>query len=122
MKKILFIFMIIAFLLVGGCVSQQDPSPTQISIEWSDVIKWNGNKYYFDEEGTQNYSEDLVGKEIGEVTFKVIGSKEEDNPDYQIKDGEATFLPKGSKIYSVKDKEVSETILINEKIYSVKDE
>ncbi|MFC4353813.1 hypothetical protein ACFO0S_01870 [Chryseomicrobium palamuruense] len=122
MKKIGWLALSLTFLWLGGCAMLEQPSPPQMAIEWADVIQWNGNHYYLDEEATQTYNEDLVGKEIGEVTFQVLGSKEEDNSTYQLKDGEATFLSKGSKIYSVKGKEVSEVILIRDKVYSFKGE
>lgn len=122
MKKIEFLLSSLTFLWISGCSILEQPPPPQIAIEWADVIQWNGNEYTFDKEATQDHTEDLVGKEIGEVTFQVLGSPEESNPTYQLKDGEATFLSEGSKIYSVKGKEVSEFILVNDKIYVFKGE
>lgn len=122
MKKIGFLLLSLTFLWISGCSILEQPPPPQIAIEWADVIQWNGNEYTFDKEATQYHTEDLVGKEIGEVTLQVLGSPEESNPTYRLKDGEATFLSEGSKIYSVKGKEVSEVILVNDKIYVFKGE
>lgn len=122
MKKIGFLLLSLTFLWISGCSILEQPPPPQIAIEWADVIQWNGNHYYLDEEATQIYNEDLVGKEIGEVTFQVVVSPEESNPTYQLNDGEATFLSEGSKIYSVQGKEVFEVILVNDKIYVFKGE
>jgi hypothetical protein len=69
-------------------------------IDWVDFIKLNGHSYQGIYTGTLS-DPSLVGKEIGTVKFRV--SDNVTNPNYKIKDGDAAFLEKGTKIYDVKE-------------------
>jgi hypothetical protein len=59
-----------------------------------------------------------MDKEIGVISFSVLGSEEESNPRYQLKNGESTFAGEGSKIYSLKDLPIEDYILVQNKVYA----
>lgn len=115
-----YIAMILLMLITAvnsGCSSALNSYPTQTEIEWPDIVIWDESKYWYDEALTEKSGDELVIKELGKVKFTVIGSKEEKNPDYQLKNEEAAFAPKGSKIYSIEGQRISEIIYVNEKVY-----
>lgn len=89
----------------------------QSAVEWVNVIKWNDRKYYFDEKKTEELTEGDVDEEIGTVTFTVRGSKEETNPSYQLKNGEATFVSTGATIYSITVENEEDYIFAQNKVY-----
>ncbi|NRD79038.1 hypothetical protein HPT25_16895 [Bacillus sp. BRMEA1] len=100
MKKMiigtLFLFVIIA----SGCSNSPKTSSGYAKMEWMDFIKLNGHSYQVINTGTLS-DPSLVGKEIGIVKFMV--SDNVTKPNYKIKDGDAAFLEKGTKIYEVKE-------------------
>jgi hypothetical protein len=120
-KKQFLLILITVFLLLAGCSFKSDNEieEVQSSVEWVDAIAWNGKKYYYDEEKTAEITENDIEKELGEITFTVTGSKEVDNPSYQLKNGEATFVGKGSIIYSIKGEEIDVYIFAQNKVYKV---
>lgn len=120
-KKQFVLILITVFLLLAGCSFQSDNEidEVQSSVEWVDAISWNGKKYYYDEEKTAKITENDIEKELGEITFTVTGSKEVDNPSYQLKNGEATFVGKGSILYSIKGEEIDVYIFAQNKAYKV---
>ncbi|OAT85955.1 hypothetical protein A6P54_17540 [Bacillus sp. MKU004] len=117
MKK-LIIVMIILLLLSGCAVSSPEPHS---SVEWSDIVVWNDKKYSYNEEKDIKEEYREIDKEIGVISFSVAGSKEESNPRYQLKNGEATFAGEGSKIYSLKGLPVEDYILVQNKIYAARE-
>ncbi|WP_227397029.1 hypothetical protein [Jeotgalibacillus aurantiacus] len=115
MKKKLQLIAIV-FLLAGCSEAFQSSSP-QVSIEWINLVQWNGTKYYYDDELTSDFDEDSLDQVIGEVTFTLVGSEEETNGNYSFKNGDATFASTGSEIYSVKGQPVEEMIAVQGKVY-----
>jgi len=94
MKK----WIMLSFLLIylTGC---QPFMGGQTVIDWLDFIQWNGHDY----NGVHNSEiadASFIDKEIGEVRFKVADNVS--NPSYQLKDGDAAFHEKGTKLYSIK--------------------
>ncbi|MEY9976806.1 hypothetical protein [Lysinibacillus sp. RC79] len=96
MKKWVTLSFFLIFLM--GC--QSIPfGGSQIVIDWVDFIKWNGIEY----DGINNgilADKSLIEKELGEVQFKVADNVS--NSSYKLKDGDAAFQEKGTKLYSVK--------------------
>ena len=88
----------LSFLLIylGGCIPFMGG---QTVIDWVDFIQWNGHDY----NGVHNSEiadASFIDKEIGEVRFKVADNVS--NSSYQLKDGDAAFHEKGTKLYSIK--------------------
>jgi hypothetical protein len=69
-------------------------------IEWIDTIQYNDKKY-INEEQRKPIDTSLIGKEIGEVKFNV--SQSVSNGSYKFRNFDATCLPVGTKLYSMKD-------------------
>ena len=86
-------------------------------IDWVDCIQVNDVKYYssFDKEITDLSN---INEEIGSITFNV--AENVGNPNYKFRNGDATYLQVGTKIYSTKlDGQIA--ALINEEYVLYKD-
>lgn len=86
----------ILLIYLAGC---QPFIGGQSVIDWVDFIQWNDHDYT----GVLNSEladASFIDKEIGEVRFKVADNVS--NPSYQLKDGDAAFHEKGTKLYSIK--------------------
>lgn len=122
-----YLLPLIVVILLSGCTTQVNNSVkespnenVQNSIEWVDMIMWSNNKYYYDADETEIFIKENIEKEIGEIKFSVVGSSEENNLNYQLKNGEATFVGKGSKIYSIIGKDFNKMIVAQNKVYKKK--
>lgn len=97
------ILLIFTSLLLVSCTTYDDSesnTSTHTIIDWIDFVKINNTQY------ERVYSavivdQSFIEEELGEVTFHV--SDNVSNPRYQIKNGDAAFLGKGTKLYEVKD-------------------
>ena len=120
-NKQIALLLIAVILLLSGCSvqSEKEIDDMQVSVEWVDAIVWNGKKYYYDEEKTAEITKNDIEKELGKITFTVIGSEEVDNPEYQLKNGEATFVSEGATVYSIKGEDIAEFIYAQDKAYRV---
>ncbi|GLC31594.1 hypothetical protein [Clostridium omnivorum] len=92
-------FMFICSLVITAIFIGCQPVTKQVCIDWVDAIKVNGKVY------SNNYrqiitDEKIIDKEIDVVKFKV--AENINDPEYRLKDGDATFLQPGTKIFSVK--------------------
>ena len=88
--------LLLSIIFLSGCV----PGITQQQtiIDWVDFLHIQDEKY------ERNYllevaDEQFIGNEIGEVTFKMADHVH--NTNYQSKNGDAAYLEKGTKLYSV---------------------
>ncbi|UTE71915.1 hypothetical protein M1I95_16835 [Rossellomorea marisflavi] len=111
-----FLLLLSVMLVAVGC--SMSPSEVQTKVEWADIVRWNGHKYLLD----QDFGEARADEKLGEVSFSLVGSEEEDNPTYQLKDGEATFASPGSAIQSVAGVPVEKAILVEDNVYTTREE
>lgn len=108
--KILLISIIIIMLSLVACSSGDNSNPSNeeggsksgiIKIDWVDFIVLNDINYHRAYLEDFNLEKDKVGKVIGKVEFNVANNI--DNPKYEVKNGDAAFLEKGTKIYKLMD-------------------
>jgi hypothetical protein len=66
-------------------------------IEWENLIKFNGIMYFAD---FTEYNEEMADKEYATVKFTLAPNIHSHS--YKIKNGDASFINKGEKIYTVK--------------------
>jgi hypothetical protein len=127
MKKFLSLIVIgLLILLIGCSIDEQGTDEEGLgvdnvihtSVDWADVVVWNDVKYQLDEEKTADITEDDLDEELGNITFTVVGSEESNNPEYQLKNGEATIARKGSAVFSIKDLDVEDYIFVQDRVYS----
>jgi len=78
--------------------------PDKIIIDWIDFIKFNGIMYLGTTQEHPPTQSDL-GAHFATVKFMVAGNV--DDPSYKVKDGDAAFWTRGTKVYSVKGYEES---------------
>jgi hypothetical protein len=99
MKK-LTIIIILVMLLAATIIPQTGcggKGEVIYNIDWVDFIKFN-NITYLRTIQSLPYSEEKL-EYFGEIQFRVEGNVS--TPDYQIKDGDAAYLDKGTRIYSI---------------------
>ncbi|BCB03967.1 hypothetical protein [Bacillus sp. KH172YL63] len=90
-------------------------------MEWADVVRWNGNTYSLDEEKSRQGDYRIPHEELSVVSFTVVGSEEEENPAYELRDHEATMAPTGTRIQSIKGIDPDQYILVGNNVYRVRD-
>ena len=106
--KILLISIIIMLSLVA-CSSGDNSDPSNeevglksgIEIDWVDFIVLNDINYHRAYLDNYKLEKDKVGKVIGKVEFTVANNIY--NPKYKVKNGDAAFLEKGTKIYKLEN-------------------
>jgi len=78
---------------------QPDSSSGTISTgSYLDAIMWGEVTYRKSSEAIDSND---VGARIGEIKFQIVGSGKDSS--YQMQDGDATFLPKGTPIHEVEN-------------------
>ncbi|MCP8969506.1 hypothetical protein [Ectobacillus ponti] len=88
------IMLALLLLLLSGCSKGQQ----NVIIDWADVVHITNTSY----DGAQNSvltDPALAGEELGTVKFKMADNVKD--PSYRIKNGDATFLEKGTKLYAI---------------------
>ncbi|MGM0837919.1 MAG: hypothetical protein ACQEV7_17405 [Bacillota bacterium] len=127
MKKLLSILIISLPILLMGCSIDDQGSDEgglgvdnviHTSVDWADMVVWNDVKYQLDEKKTAEISGEDLDEELGTISFTVVGSEESNNPEYQLKNGEATIARKGFAVYSIKDLDVEDYIFVQDRVYS----
>lgn len=127
MKRFLSILALGLLILLIGCSIDEQGSDeegllvdnvTHTSVDWADVVVWNDVKYHLDEGMTAEITEGDLDEQLGTISFTVVGNEESNNPEYQLKNGEATIARKGSAVYSIKDLDVEDYIFVKDRVYS----
>ncbi|MFC4799277.1 hypothetical protein ACFPA1_07895 [Neobacillus sp. GCM10023253] len=90
------IFILIIFALTG---CRSTPFDGHAVIDWVDFVKWDGIEYDGIYSGVLA-DEEYLGDKIGTVKFKVADNVT--NPNYKIRNGDASFHEKGTEIYAIK--------------------
>ncbi|MCX7711561.1 MAG: hypothetical protein N2484_17105 [Clostridia bacterium] len=99
MKKLnAIILAVVLTMVMASCAKSEYGIEGDSLIDWVDFIKLNGKMY--SSIGSAILSDSTKVKQpIAEVKFQVDGAVS--NPDYKIKDGDAAFWPKGTKIFAL---------------------
>lgn len=84
-------------------------------IDWVDCVKVNDITYYNNSFPREEVTLSEIGDELGKVKFNV--SKNVNNPSYKIRNFDATYLEKGTKLYRILNTEDSVAVLIEGKYY-----
>jgi hypothetical protein len=125
--KVIFSVFLVSLFIFTGCTNDPvenekdnnyvEDDEQQSSVEWADVMMWNDKQYQFDEEKSMSVTEQDVDQELGDIKFTVVNSTERDNPNYLLKNNEATLLEEGLIVYSIIDEDSSEYIYSEGKVY-----
>jgi hypothetical protein len=70
-----------------------------MSIDWVDLIQWNGVTYLAVPTSAAGLSAPALGAQLGTTTRKLADN--ETNPAYHLKNGDAAFLEAGTHIFAV---------------------
>ncbi|ABX42938.1 hypothetical protein [Lachnoclostridium phytofermentans] len=85
------------------------------AIDWVDCVKVNDITYYNNLFPREEVALTEIGDEIGKVKFTV--SKNVHNPNYKLRNLDATFLEKGTNLYRILNTDDSIAVLIEGKYY-----
>lgn len=85
-------------MVLAGCWSPQEPAGGAI-IDWVDLIRLNGVTYHRSNQPDDSIAKLVLGMAVGQVDFRLQGNV--DDPSYKVKDGDASFLNKGTLIRSI---------------------
>lgn len=106
-KIVLFIALILLLIFSSGCGTSKVKVPLGSTVDWADVLNVNGIHYIAAHEKVIT-DDRIINKEIGTIKFNI--SEGGASPDYRAKDGDATFLKIGTKVYSIKGYEKTEYV------------
>ncbi|MGE6489786.1 hypothetical protein [Paenisporosarcina sp. NPDC076898] len=110
--KYIIILLISSSLLLPGCSKRTDTE--RVHEDLIDMIAINDVYLYYSEEETKSFNQSEIDILIGEVLFTVKGNEK---GGYKPKNGDATFLDVGTKIYSVVGYSSIERVYANGKLY-----
>lgn len=85
-----------------------------VMIDWIDVVKLKNQKFETNYP-RQEVSATEIDQKIGDIQFTLSGQVS--NPNYQMRNGDATFLPEGTEIFSMKNDKDSVAALFDGKYY-----
>ncbi|WP_301108127.1 hypothetical protein [Sporosarcina sp.] len=111
--------MIVSVVLLAGCsgnISNPLPSPLNSAIDWVDFVKWNDNTYSANYETNELDLDWETGAEVGKVKYKLDGHA---GANHRSKNGDAAYLPKGTKLYEIKGYDPDLRIFADGKVYEV---
>lgn len=112
MTKRMLLFPVL--LLLTAC--SINPSSQNTIIDWVDFVKWNDATY------EANYEMNELGKDretaggVGEVKYMLDGHA---SANHQSKNGDAAYLPKGTKVFAMKGYDPAFRIIADGKVYEV---
>lgn len=99
MRVALIVLSLILFTFgVSGCTNL-NTDDRAVEIDWVNFVVFNNIHYMDNYQGNNKYDQDGVDGVIGEITFNVSKVKD---PAYKAKNGDAAYLPVGTKIYKIK--------------------
>jgi hypothetical protein len=85
-----------------------------VAIDWIDVVKLNDQKFKANNPRQEVLANEIDHK-IGDIQFTL--SEQVSNPNYKMRNGDATFLPEGTLIFSINNDNNSVAALIDGKYY-----
>ena len=117
MKKWILLLPIV--LLLAACSfnpSRFLPSPQNSVIDWEDFVQWNDSTYSANYEINQLEKDWETIGEIGKVTYMLDGHA---GANHRSKNGDASYLSKGTKLYAMKGYDPAFRIIADGKVYEV---
>lgn len=116
-KLIVFLIVIIIITIPSAGCARKSQGPASVAggnttaanvcIDYADVFTMEGIHYMAASDQVIT-DEKMIGKEIGSIKFNLVESGAAAN--YQMKDGDATFLKVGAKIFSLKNFDKKEAV------------
>lgn len=83
-------------------------------IDWVDMIQYNDVSYKAESPREEINPQD-IGDNIGKVDFMLSGNV--GNPKYKVRNYDATYLPKNTKLFAIKNEPGSIAALVDGKYY-----
>lgn len=107
--------------LMAGCTSaspQSEHDEAMSIIDWIDFVQWNDTNYTANYEANELKEQWVTGKELGETTYMLDGHA---GMNHKAKNGDAAYLPIGTKLYEMEGYDPVFRIVADEKIYEVQE-
>ncbi|WP_153731668.1 hypothetical protein [Sporosarcina obsidiansis] len=108
-------------LLLAGCSADPSrllPSSQQTIIDWVEFVKWNDTTYTANYETNELNKDWETGEVLGEVKYMLDGHA---GTNHKSKNGDAAYLPKGTKLYEIKGYDPAFRILADGRVFEVSD-
>ena len=111
-KKVKVVIVILLILVIGYVLRLDRPDRFGFAqIKWEDCVQINNIIYNIDI-NKASVEQSLIDKKIEKIKFNVANKVH--NPSYCFRNGDATFLPVGTEIYSLKSDNNAITVKIGE--------
>ena len=110
---------VVVGILLAGCStnpSKQDNNIFKTTIDWVEFVQWENTEYIRNYEASELDIEWPIGKELGEVAFMLNGHA---GTQYQINNGDAAYLPIGTKLYEMEGYDPAFRIVANGDVFEV---
>jgi len=117
LNKVVFISLFV--LILSSCSNLTSLGCPDAEIEWADVLMIDDIHYHHDFPDPSNENLPITiekGKELGKVMYKMADSA---CSNHKIRNGDATFLNKGTTIYEVKGYPTSLIVSANDIVFVV---
>ena len=101
MKFKFMILLILIFASILTACSAANNIGIKSTIDWVDFVILNDIHYTRNYQDNYKLSDDSIDGLFGKVKFNV--SENIDQPNYKFKNGDSAFLPKGTKLYKMKE-------------------
>ncbi|GKV56502.1 hypothetical protein NCCP2222_24490 [Sporosarcina sp. NCCP-2222] len=105
--------------MLAGCSTAATKPETDTgssTIDWIEFVQWEDTEYIRNYATAELDNEWPIGKELGEVTFMLDGHA---GTQYKIKNGDAAYLPIGTKLYEMEGYDPAFRIVANGDLYEV---
>lgn len=130
MKHLRFFALLLAVVLIAG-IGRVLWHPLRLDrfgtaeIQWSDLVRVEGRTYYADTYVSKDNTVEIstldpaaIGEKLGAVRFTMEGKVR--NPEYELHDYDASYLPKGTEVYAVIDSVNTIAVLLDGVYYRYK--
>lgn len=107
--------MLLAAIVLAGC-SDRFLTTEQTIIDWVDFVKWDGSTYSMNYDSDSEDRQWQKAQKLGEVRFTLDGNA---GVNYKTKDGDASYLPKGTEIYAIEGYSPAFRILAGGRMFEV---
>lgn len=120
-KKVKYGIVLVLFFGICGVILLWKPlrmdrfSLIPCAIDWVDCIQVEDTKYFNFTYPREEVKVEQIGEMLGKVNFTVEGHV--NNPSYVIRNWDATFLRKETKVYQITDTEDAIAVEIEGKYY-----
>ena len=115
-KRVLLLPILLLLVACSFDPSRFLPSTQNSVIDWEDFVQWNDSIYSANYEINQLEKDWETDGEIGKIKYMLDGHA---GSNHRLKNGDASYLSKGTKLYAMKGYDSVFRIIADNKVYEV---